>query len=627
MSKKRPQHRGILERRVERVLLGALLLLTLIAILATALGGCVKAAPGLPKQCDVDKDCPGGEVCGADNLCYGNPPNEHLAVELYPPSGASGIVRTDIDNVTISQAGDVALAFVQPVTLTGRVVLASDPGLSIAAKIVFRRASRIPGGPDVVVSVDAAPGMMGSDHAFTAQLLPNVDNETYEVTIYPDDGAIYTPPGGTPTPAQITPPQRIAAVSITQNQDSVMFTLGDAAGLKQITGRVVDAAGRGIPGLAAHAYGRYLPTSKPELASSRGETDADGNFALWVPVSWDDYFDIRIEPAPGTAQPTILRTGVMVPDPMSGQFQVVVDIGDLAMPSFADAQEFQLPVFGTSTGGGLEPAAGAVVRFQTVLESTTDTQVIYRTQATVDDMGNASAPLIPGDLVAGNRTYTVDVIPLPNTPHAAAWGATIDVGPQQGGVLAMLDPLGRRVYVTGTLVDANGDAVEDATINTVPSPYYLFALGDNERDAAQALTWPSTSSAPVTGAFSLWIDPIVMGTPAIYDFSIEPPAASLLPRWTIDKQAFDQAPPTQTGQTNVDLGTVNLPPASLAHGPVTGPDGSAVSQAEIRVYMVTDNSSLCMHLGNLPGCHAPAVLRALTDSMDDGAVRLVLPSP
>jgi hypothetical protein len=601
------------ERKAKRVLAGALVVLTLGAVAATMLGGCIKAADGII-QCESAGDCDDGEVCGDDNLCYGNPPDLRLAVELYLPPGSS-LARTDIPDseLVISENGDLELRFAPPVVVAGRVVFAADPGISVPATVVFRRASRIEGGPDVVVSTVAERGKLEGETAFSAIVSPTLPGETYEVTIYPTDEA----------QAQ-APPKRIS-VELTADQPDVLFTLGDSPGLKQIVGRVVDAADRGVEGLVVRAYGRFLPTSKLELASSRGATDAEGAFAIWVPESWQNEFDLEIAPQSGATLPTILRRDVYAEDPPPGEFSIVVDIGDIAFPSFSDAQEFQLPVFGVSTGGGAEAAVGARVVFRSVLHDDEITVVSYQAEATVGEDGYATLWLIPGDLVEGNRVYEVDVVPAADSALGGVWDVPFEVGPQPGGVLGELaTPLPNRVLVKGTIVDSAGVPVGGVSAQLVLSPFFTYGLEEDRRADATAMVWPAATTSD-EGVFSLWIDPAVFAQGAIYDLELVPPDALYLPRWTVEQLAF----PPATGMDDLDhdLGNIYLPDASLARGPVLDATGANVADAEVRVYAITDDGTLCANYGLLGDCVAPARLVAITESDGDGLVRLVLPRP
>lgn len=587
------------------------------AVLALVLlgGGCIEAEA--PKgECHIDDDCPGDEVCREDHLCYGSPPAIPLAAELYPSEERAGdLARAEVTELAIDKRGEFELAFADSVVVEGRVVLFGET-TSAAAKLVFRRPSRIPGAPDYVVTTDSEPGRPEGESSFRVRLIPTDSGETYQVTVYPDNGAIYTPPEGWPTPAELAPPKR-EPVLITEDLTGVVITLADAQGMKQIRGRLVDAAGRGFEGLRVRAYGRFTPGSAPEILSSRVRTDADGRFAIVVPVAAEDDFDIVFLPDPGAPLPQATLRNVHVDDP-PGDITVTADIGDVVLPSFAAPTDFVLPVFGQSSAGGDEPATGAVVSFRSQILSEGDLTVEYRAEGVVDGNGLATVKLIPGGLQQ-NRLYTVNVLPLPDSEHAARWGDAVEVG-LMGGVLAMLAPLPQRIYVSGQVLDHEGQPAPNVRVLPIPAPAFTFGLDAAARDAVAALRWPETLT-DADGVFAIHLDPAILGVDAVYDFELEPPEMSLLPRWTVSAVDLGGADAARS------MGEIVLPDASLAWGTVLGPDGEPVPLAQVRVYETFDDSTVCAAIPQESGCQAPARLRALAQADEAGAVRLVLPSP
>src|SRR5262249_58774541 len=97
-------------------------------------------------------------------------------------------------------------------------------------------------------------------------------------------------------------------------------------------------------------------------------------------------------------------------------------------PVYPAAGRYEPPVLGPDNAGGNRAADGAKVTLRTPLGATAGDEVTYETQATADSAGIAAVWLIPGSIDL-NRTYGVDVLPLPNAPHAAAWNPTVVVGP------------------------------------------------------------------------------------------------------------------------------------------------------------------------------------------------------
>jgi hypothetical protein len=71
---------------------------------------------------------------------------------------------------------------------------------------------------------------------------------------------------------------------------------------------------------------------------------------------------------------------------------------------------------------------------------------------------------------------------------------------------------------------------------------------------------------------------------------------------------------------------INLPDAAFIHGRVAAPDGRAVEGAEVRVYEVSTQLTLCSEVEHAPAsCPIPAALQARNTSDAEGTVRLALP--
>jgi len=71
---------------------------------------------------------------------------------------------------------------------------------------------------------------------------------------------------------------------------------------------------------------------------------------------------------------------------------------------------------------------------------------------------------------------------------------------------------------------------------------------------------------------------------------------------------------------------INLPDAAFIHGRVAAPDGRAVEGAEVRVYEVSTQLTLCSQVEHAPAsCPIPAALQARNTSGAEGTVRLALP--
>lgn len=586
-----------------------------------ALAGCIELKPADPAapMCRIDEECDTGEVCGSDGICYGNPPALRLGAELFPPAALGmELARSDLGEIGISPDGTIEnLTFLPSVRVAGRVVLAGEPDLSVSARIVFRRASRIPGGPDYVVTAQAQPGKRPGETGFVARLVPNDPqdpDDLYEVSIYPDD----TPSSDliAPSPAELAPPRR-DFVAIHADHDDMTLLLGEEDGMKEIRGRVLDAVSKGVPGLIVRAYGTFQPGARRELASSLGRTDLQGWFSIRVPIKWQDTFDLVVAPAKGGEPfPSVVRTGVLVPDPVTWPTTEATTIPDIRLPAFPTPVTFTLPVAGWSPGGGLEPAAGTTVKLTTVLDASGDVTT-FEAEGVADAAGNVNVKLVPAT-ASGNRTYFLAATPPPTAAYASLAGETLAVG-TLGGTLEqkVLPP---RVYVTGTVVSHDGAALENATVRAQPSYGFLLGLESSQRQALTQFAWPEVVTDR-DGRFGIYLDPGVLGLATSYDLEIIPPASSLRPRWSMDELSLD---PYADRTEPLDVGRVVLPDASYARGVVTDPSGGPVAEAEMRLYVVQDAPACA---AKATDCQPLARLRSIAKSGPEGDLFLVLPAP
>jgi hypothetical protein len=585
-------------------------ILALAAGALAALAGCVVQDPSPAGMCREDRECDPGEVCGDDHVCYGNPPSTVFQAVLSPPADRPDLATTELPFEPTAQ-GDFVAEFAPAIAVSGRVVLSTDPTHTVSAHLIFRRPSRIAGAPDVVTTVTSEP-VLGGVASFSAQLLPTLPGESYSVTIYPDDTR---DPDATDeeTLAQKAPPYRQIGFAFDHDSSDLVFPLGAAT--KKITGRVVDSTlTHPQANLDVRAYGRFGPLDPVELASSRGQTDAAGGFTIYVPVAWEDDFEIRITPRADQHAPTMILKQVHLPDS-----QLELGLGNLALPSFPAPATFQIPVQGEAPEGGLEAAVGASISLRTVLFEDDQRAVIYEAQGAADDKGFAKVALIPA-AAGGNRLYSYDVAAVVNTPHRSIWGQVLAVGPA-GGVLAKGATLGARVLLSGQLRDAVGNALEGVSVEALPSLRLAYELRTaNKPFDVSTVAFPSSTTAQ-DGRFSLWVDPEVVDVQAGYLLAFVPPAGSLEPLWSSAAETL-VAPDASGGQV---LGEIWLPDPAYVRGTLTSPASDPVAGATLRLYEIpADLASVCASVPSAD-CRPPAILRAQGTSDDRGGLRLVLP--
>ncbi len=576
----------------------------LAAILLVAAGCVVDPEAPPPPVCEMDTDCATGQTCRA-NACFGGAQTVDFAAELFaPPNRNDMLARHEILDLDVTTAGDVSVMFGPSIEITGRVLLRSNDALSAAAKVVFRRPSRIAGAPDYLVTVDALPGMAKNEAAFRARLTPNSASDTYDITIYPDDGTLHQPPGGTPPPNALAPPTAIK-LNLRDNR-SYDITL-DSGGLKGLAGSVLDAVGNGVDNMLVRAYVRRTSGAR-ELVSSTGRTGPNGRFELYLPLADASLFDLVVTPGPGKRWPSLSRRGVRVSSAALAD-GATSDLPPIMYPAFPSIGTYQLPVAGPDAAGGRKPAIGATVTFATTLSEGSVDTVTYETSATVSSRGLADVELVPG-VLSQNRMYRVSVVPMPSAQHAARWDAMVPVGPPNpstgsGGVLAELE-LQRRIYVTGKLVDAQGLPAVNVNVKPQLSTAFVNSLPADTLARVISVGLPEVTTSPA-GTFAIYLDATLSGRTPLYDFELVPPGGSRLPRWSRDSV-------TLGGITDykLELDEIVLPRTALATGTVKDVQGSPVPDAEVRVYMRDQTS---------------ARLRTLAKSDKDGQVVLVLPLP
>jgi hypothetical protein len=575
------------------------------ALVLALAGGCVSLGPSpLGDECEVNIGCPLGESC-RDGVCI-LPASPALAIgaQILPPSTRPDLAATEITAVEILPEGHVALGFERPAVVTGRITFGTLP-LSVPAHLRFSRPSRIPGAPPLTVEVDAAGGKPTGAPAFSVRLSTNLEDEAWTVTIVPDAQTVI-PELGT-TLAQVAPTRKTSFVLGGGGQVHVELPMVDGAGLKEITGKVTDAAQRGLEGLKVTALGRPSPGAPLEACSSIGRTQADGSYAIRVPSAWEDTFDVLVEPTSAVRAPSLRLRDVEVPD---GEATKSVPI---EYPSYAAPVAFDLPVYSKAPAGGTDDATDAEVVFTTTLLDSDTMLVTYRATGIVDVRGLARIELIPGAIDA-NRDYAVRVIPSLNTPHGSVWSKPVAVGPEGGGVLPDL-VLPRRPLLTGRVTDHLAQPVSAVTVRPSVSPRFTRTLSPEAQAQVAALRAVEVFTNE-DGRFEIYLDPALVGIPATYDLELSPPAGGELPRSTWEDVSLPEGLPA------VDLGDLPLPRGAVADGPVSDADGLPVSGAEIRVWLPEADEVDCAAT-----CRVPARLLVLATSDDDGRVRLLLPAP
>ncbi len=604
--------------------------------------------------CRVDNDCDmaHGEVC-EQGICWGQPDAHTFAAVLLPDSdGAQPYAATEIPRLTISTGGRIEeLVIEEARTIRGRVLLSCaaqgmpddcDVQRPVAASIDVRRPSRILGGLSYMRSTTSEAAAPNSGPNFTLHLPSNIAGEAYDITIHPLDAA--AEPTSSDSAVALVPPMRFA-LEVQGDMNDVEWVLGQASKVRLLKGRIVDAVGDGIAAMRifASAQSNNLPTS--DRQSSIAVSDQDGFFQLWVsrqePLRTS--IDLEIHPQVEGSTPTLFISGADIADANTandgGEADASGQLGKFRMPSYGDVQTFQLPITGIDGNGEVVPVRGASVEFSTELR--TDDERIraeFRRQHFTDVDGIATVELIPGSEIE-NRRYFVQALSPADSIHASVYQHRIDVGSQQGGVLAPLS-LAARVPVTGRLLDAEGNPVADATVSASLAQTFRWNIAPEPRLRADQLPQP-TSSTDLNGSFVLWLDREIYELPAVYDLEMLP-AGLALPAWSWD--AIDIAASSRDGA--VELGDLPLPRTALVRGEVLTSSGMPMPGVDVRIYQVTDMSeetasdldacrgwSWPQSDGSEPGgengydvCQVPVRYRARAVSDENGEIVVSLPN-
>ena len=595
-----------------------------------------------PQFCEETSDCDtaSGEICD-EGICWGGPPATRFAGVLKPTgeqATSQGLVTTEITELQIAADGTISnLQFVDPVVVEGKVTvfcseLADDTTIPcgsdapIAASIRVERESAFPGGPRFVQTFTSRSGVT-NEPSFRMLLPPTLDeSRPYSIVITP----LAPEAVDQPNYAEIAPQIKLPPFLVSADT-AVEWKVGDPDTHRWVSGCL--KSGAGVPeafrGMTASAVTSDPETGADIRISTVARTDSNGCFSIRVLKTLESV-DLVLSPDGEGPDPTIRVVDEPLPLDSSetpcftGGPAPAHCLGDIRGPDLIAPINVTVPIQTTDTGGGTQGVTGASVRFASALpvpqigdgrdgRVSATIEVITTSSANSETSGQASATLRPGD-------YRISVIPGSDSKQvAAAFGIERTI--ETPGVQVAVQ-LGRRVAVTGTLVDRAGNPIASAPITAEPTIGFRLAQADANRPLIQSLQATDISNA--NGEFILWLDgPLDLGDgtsdPVIYNFVVTPPLLSAAPRWRFENIAA-------TESDSMALGALQLPAASFARGPVTGPDGAPVPGAELRVY---EPSSTDPCAGQVPKGECPASAREVGVWLSDESsiVRIVLPDP
>jgi len=180
--------------------------------------------------------------------------------------------------------------------------------------------------------------------------------------------------------------------------------------------------------------------------------------------------------------------------------------------------------------------------------------------------------------------------------------------------------LASRVALRGAVIDATGAPQPNATVTARPSLRFLWTL-ESAPQAFVAAIPAATAVTLDTGEFVLWVDAGVAEVAGNYDLVIEPPTTARAPTY-VDAGVDIAGAPTPDA---ISLGEIVLPDAAFVHGRIVGPDGVAVENAELRLYLIASEALLCTQVAHAPlSCPIPAQIQARNTSDAKGTFRLTL---
>jgi hypothetical protein len=589
---------------------------------AAGVAGCISVPDGPKPECQTSNDCDRahGEVC-EEHVCWGNPPPGPFAAVISPPSSRHDLVSRELPQVAIPDFGWMGdLALEAPVLLSGMVVAACPPAFAacqpapIAATVTVTRRSQFQGGPGFKAVVSVAAG----DTYSIPVPRTRMNDDPYTVTILPDS----TQKAGVRSAAELVPPRRMQ-VSVSDNITADPVPLG-GPDLPVVGGKLTDSLGAPLTGYRVSALGRWDPTAPATEVSSIAYTDAQGAYAVTLSADLAGPVELVARPVaarsgdPAPVAATIHLSNIDATQSSSGH--------DVMLPgTLGGPVELDLVVQGPDTGGTVMPVTGAQVAVTATLTPLGSLTSFTMSDVQIaDDMGRVVLHLLNGSGIAG--LYRLAITP----PASSNLGVMFDEKvPSLTGLVSYAPPplrLVSRVALNGKVLGTDGKPLGHAAVTARPSLRFLWALDPAPQAFVAAIPAATALTAPDTGEFVLWVDPNLPNVAQSwgdYDLLIEPPIDAAAPtiqtRYPIPRaSALDAAM----------VPDIALPDAAHVHGRITGPDGHSVENAELKLYLVSTQLTLCSEVAHAPSsCPIPARLQARNTSGGDGTVRLTLPRP
>jgi hypothetical protein len=583
----------------------------LAAVLAGAAAGCLSVPEGPAPMCHTNNDCDRshGEVC-EEGICWGNPPPGPFAGVLSPPSMHQDLVSREIPQVAIPDFGWMGdLALEAPVLLSGKIVpfcpsaLAACDQTPLAGTVSVSRRSRFQGGTGFRLVVDVAAG-----NSFAIPVpLTHMDDPQYTVTILPQSSQ----EPNTHAPAELVPPLRMQ-VAVTDNTNAQAITLG-GAGLPTITGTLKDSLGRALGGYRVVALGRWDLTEPVTEVSTVAYTDnLTGGYTVTLSDDLAGPVELIARPTSGVVGPTVHVANL---DSTRSTAKDIIKPGNLG-----GSVELDILVQGLDASGTISPVSGAQVSVAGTTPTSQLTTFTMSDQRVTNDRGIVALHLLNGDGIAGS--YRLAITPPASSPLGVVFDQKL---PSLAGVTGYNLPAIRvaaRVALRGKLLDADDNPLGNAVVTARPSLRFLWTL-DAAPQAFVAAIPAATAISEPNGDYVVWVDPNVPNVSeswGSYDLLIEPATSARAPTQVVPEVGIRGGP-----LDAITVPDVHLPRPAFVHGRITGPNGKSVEGAELKLYLVSTQLTLCSEVAHAPPtCPIPARIQARNTSDDEGTVRLIL---
>jgi len=572
-----------------------------------ALTACLSVPETPTPMCDEQIQCDtvNGEVCEA-GVCWGNPPSGAFAGVLSPPSTRQDAVPRELPPFVLERDGWMGeIQFDAPLLFNGRVVASCPAPMTgcetgaIASTITIARGSQFAGGPGFNTSVN-----VDSKTDFSIPLpATGPADEPFTVTIVPDRTR---PLGATPSAAEQVPPLRMT-LPLTATTTIKAIELGGPS-LPVISGTLKNVLDQGVAGYRVAALGRWNATEPVSEVSTVDFTEASGAYSVTLSAGLVGTVELVARPADSTVAgmasavaPTVHLANI---DALRSSQRPVVTVP----ANLGSATTITIVVTGAGLNGEILGVSGAQVSVSGAVTSTLTSFSIGDDQVT-NDKGEVTLHLLDGPELS--KSYRMSITP----PASSTLNAVFDQP------LTPTVQLGKRLALSGVVLDSHGTPLLNVAVTARPSLRFLWSLDTAPQAFVSAIPL-ATNTTKDTGAFVLWVDPLVADIWGHYDLLIEPPTTSMSPSYV----ASDLVIPRDSALDAYSVGDLTLPDAAYVHGSVVDAAGEPVEGAELKLYLVEPNTSLCAEVAHAPAsCPIPAQLQGRNTSDGKGAVQVVLP--